>query len=90
MKRPVFVAACAAVLSGCVMFGSGNEEGLVRRISEEHKVLSVEDWYGGRRIEFDFNGHNAWLVCPAKGHHPHGIDVDEQANLAAFFEAKAP
>ena len=60
-------AAVAAVLSGCVMFGSGNEGDLVRKISEEHKVLSVEDWCGGRRIEFDFNGYNAWLVCPPAG-----------------------
>ena len=36
-------AAVAVVLSGCVMFGSGNECDLVRKISEEHKVLSVED-----------------------------------------------
>ena len=59
------VAACA--LTGCVSFLGDESEALADLIAKEYKVLSVGDWYGGRRIEFDFNGYNAWLVCPAKG-----------------------
>ena len=63
MKKLLGAAVCVAVLSGCVTTQS-NEEDMVRKIAERHRVLSVEDWYGGRRIEFDFDGYNAWLVCP--------------------------
>ena len=67
MKRLLVILAGTAMASGCLTLGSGNEGDMVRKISEKHKVLSVEDWYGGRRIEFDFGGYNAWLVCPAAG-----------------------
>lgn len=66
MKKLLGAAVCVAVLSGCVTTQS-NEEDMVRKIAERHRVLSVEDWYGGRRIEFAFDGYNAWLVCPPAG-----------------------
>ncbi len=66
MKKLLEAVACAAVLAGCATT-QPNEACMVRKIAERHRVISVEDWHGGRRIEFDFGGYNAWLVCPAAG-----------------------
>ena len=59
--------SATCLLPGCFSQAHDGAEVLARRIAEDHKVLSVEDWHGGRRIEFDFNGYNAWLVAPPKG-----------------------
>jgi dienelactone hydrolase len=64
MKKIIGAVACIAALAGCVTVQS-NEEDMVRKISERYRVISVSDWHGGRRIEFDFGGYNAWLVCPS-------------------------
>jgi len=66
MKKLLKAAACAAALAGCVTTQT-NEENMVRKIAERYRVISVEDWHGGRRIEFDFDGYSAWLVCPPAG-----------------------
>ena len=64
MKKIIGAVACIAALAGCVTVQS-NEEDMVRKISERYRVISISDWHGGRRIEFDFGGYNAWLVCPS-------------------------
>ena len=66
MKKLLTAMACVMALAGCVTTQS-NEENMARKIAERYRVLSVEDWHGGRRIEFDFEGYNAWLVCPPAG-----------------------
>ena len=70
MMRKYSRACFALALSltvGSAAAASEYEQSIVKKISADHKVLSVSDWYGGRRIEFDFNGYNAWLVLPADG-----------------------
>ena len=66
MKKLLTVVACVMALAGC-MTTQSNEESMARKIAERYRVLSVADWHGGRRIEFDFEGYNAWLVCPPSG-----------------------
>jgi dienelactone hydrolase len=72
MKIAVFAALAACVNLGaaaqaCTGCRSSEEHKAVRAIAEDYKVLSVEDWCGGRRIEFDFKGYNAWIVLPPAG-----------------------
>ena len=47
---------------------NGTLEGSTLRnvISEKYKVLVADDWGGGKRTIFDFNGRRAWLVEPAQ------------------------
>ena len=34
------------------------------KIAAETKILSMDEWYGGQRIKFDFEGLTAWVVVP--------------------------
>ena len=34
------------------------------KIEKEHTVKTVDKFYGFDRIVFDFDGHDAWVVCP--------------------------
>ena len=33
-------------------------------IARQHRIISEEMWYGYRRTQFEFEGHNAWVVEP--------------------------
>ena len=70
VSRTVPTVSCIAavwLLAGCLSVLQDDGANVVDTIAKDHKVISVENWYGGRRIEFDFNGYNAWLVMPPKG-----------------------
>lgn len=40
---------------------------LTDRIAAKCEVVKTDDWYGGRRTVFRFQGHEAWVVEPAAG-----------------------
>lgn len=50
--------------------------------------MKYSDWYGFKRCDFDFMGHEAFIAEPHKplaeknrpyiGHHPHGYDDPKQ------------
>lgn len=62
MNRREFIGGAAATFAaGCLHL---NELPLEDRIAATHKVLVSDDWGGGHRIVFDFNGRKAWVVEP--------------------------
>ena len=57
----VAAAACAVFAAGCVHpLGVSLED----RVSAGHRVLVSDQWGGGHRMIFDFNGRRAWIVEP--------------------------
>ena len=65
MNRREFIGVAAATFAaGCLHL---NELSLEERIAARHKVLVSDDWGGGHRIIFDFNGRKAWIVEPKCG-----------------------
>ena len=59
MKRIlIFVAAMIAATA------SLKAANLAEKISRDHNVISQDEWYGGHRIKFDFEGLTAWIVEP--------------------------
>lgn len=61
----LIVAFGTSVLCGCCMIGQGPSLECV--ISSSHSILVSDDWGGGHRIIFDFNGRKAWIVEPKEG-----------------------
>lgn len=51
------------VLASVVTLGAAASP-LEERIAAKHAILSSDQWGGGHRIKFDFNGHTAWLIEP--------------------------
>ena len=44
---------------------AGNDLAEMReKIGKSHVVKAVDKFYGFDRVVFDFDGHNAWVVCP--------------------------
>ena len=41
------------------------ESAVARKIATTKKVLRSDTWYGYKRIVFDFEGHEAWVVSPS-------------------------
>ena len=37
---------------------------LAGKIAAKYRVLKTDEWFGGRRTVFDFDGYNAWVVEP--------------------------
>ena len=37
---------------------------LTDKIAAKYRVLKTDEWFGGRRTVFDFEGYNAWVVEP--------------------------
>ena len=58
MKR-LMVMAVAAVAAASALAGD-----LTERIAAKYKVTKTDEWFGGRRTVFDFEGHDAWVVEP--------------------------
>jgi len=61
MKKIIItaVAACVAVA------GWANDLAEIKaKIEKECKVKTVDKFEGFDRVVFDFNGHDAWVVCP--------------------------
>ena len=62
MKRMMVVAA--ATMSAAVIFA--NDLAVIKAtVEKDHKVTAVDKFHGFDRVVFDFDGYEAWVVCPA-------------------------
>ena len=52
-------ASLLALLASSVFAGD-----LAGKIAAKYRVLKTDEWFGGRRTVFDFEGYNAWVVEP--------------------------
>ena len=60
MRKLMIVAlACAPALA----FAGA----LTEKIAARHKVTATNEWFGGQRTVFDFDGYEAWVVEPPAG-----------------------
>lgn len=57
------LAAAACLLAGAA--SAADPSPVVEKIGAKCKIVSQDEWHGGRRIVFDFNGEEAWVVVPA-------------------------
>ena len=66
------LAAVAAFVAVVLAIGDAiaGEFPLTLKIAGKHKILGTDDWYGGRRTVFDFEGYEAWVVEPPAGVRP--------------------
>ena len=55
--------ALAALMSASVMFANDVAE-IKAKIERDHKVIAVDQFHGFDRVVFDFDGYEAWVVCP--------------------------
>ena len=37
------------------------------KVAQDHKVIAVDKFHGFDRVVFDFDGYEAWVVCPVGG-----------------------
>ena len=61
MKRMMVVVA--AMMSAAVVFANDLAE-IKAKVEKEHKVMAVDKFHGFDRVVFDFDGYEAWVVCP--------------------------
>ena len=55
----------AALSVACALVGiDANAANLRETIAKTHTIVGEDDWFGGHRIRFDFNGRTAWVVEP--------------------------
>lgn len=72
MKRLMIVVGmlgAAVVLSlgaGCVTARDGAPTALEAKIAAKHRILASDQWGGGHRMIFEFNGREGWIVEPVK------------------------
>ena len=56
--------AVVAVVSA--LAGFANDVAEIRaKVEKDHKVIAVDKFHGFDRVKFDFDGYEAWVVCPA-------------------------
>ena len=53
------VASLLVLIASSVLAGD-----LTGRIAATYRVLKTDEWFGGRRTVFDFEGYDAWVVEP--------------------------
>ena len=58
------VIALAALVSAGAVFANDVAE-IKAKIEKDHKVIEVDKFHGFDRVRFDFDGYEAWVVCPA-------------------------
>lgn len=63
MKKLLLVLLFTA--SACFQGYATLADDISAKISSQTKIISKDDWYGGRRIKFDFEGLTAWVVVPS-------------------------
>ena len=61
MKLKLLVAMALAAVEPVA---AANGESLEVKIAAKHKILVSDQWGGGHRIIFDFNGRKGWVVEP--------------------------
>lgn len=64
MKKGNLLAAAVLLLTSAVGASDSSATSLEEIIAGRHTILLSDRWGGGHRIQFDFNGHTAWLVEP--------------------------
>lgn len=55
---------CLLFLMAVTVAGANDLEMMKTRIAAEHPIKSVDKFYGFDRVVFDFQGYEAWVVCP--------------------------
>ena len=55
--------AMAVLVSAVVAFANDVAE-IKARVGKDHKVVAVDKFHGFDRVVFDFDGYEAWVVCP--------------------------
>ena len=59
----------SAVLAGLALVGSAiagtSDASLANKIGSKYRITSQDEWFGGKRVIFDFNGEEAWVVSPS-------------------------
>ena len=63
MKKILILATLAFMM--LPVGAASKRESLEKRIAATHRIISTDEWYGGHRIKFDFEGFTAWVVEPA-------------------------
>ena len=62
MKKLIILFAVV----GVAMVALANDISEIKaKIEKDHKVTAVDKFYGFDRVVFDFNGYEAWVVCPS-------------------------
>ena len=61
MRRAFIVLA--ALASAVVAFANDVAE-IKAKVERDHKVIAVDKFHGFDRVVFDFDGYEAWVVCP--------------------------
>jgi len=54
----------AAIASAASAFAGNDLAEMREKIEQAHVVKAVDTFHGFDRIVFDFDGHDAWVVCP--------------------------
>lgn len=62
VRRIAFAALMFAQVT--VLFANNDLAEIKDKIGRSHAVKKVDTFYGFDRVVFDFEGHDAWVVCP--------------------------
>lgn len=65
MRGGLLLMGVAILASSCL--SECTQSFLSQVIAAEHKIFVSDEWGGGHRIIFDFNGRRAWIVEPNAG-----------------------
>ena len=57
------VVMIVAVVSAAVVFANDLAE-IKAKVEKDHRIMAVDRFHGFDRVVFDFEGHEAWVVCP--------------------------
>ena len=57
------ITLMAAVSLATVVFANDVAE-IKAKVEKDHKVTAVDKFHGFDRVKFDFDGYEAWVVCP--------------------------
>ena len=60
------VAVAVAAMSAWAGFASDVAE-IKAKVAKDHKIIAVDRFHGFDRVVFDFDGCEAWVVCPVGG-----------------------
>ena len=64
MNKLMLCSGMAAFLMVASVFAGNDLAEMREKIEKAHAVKTVDKFYGFDRIVFDFDGHDAWVVCP--------------------------
>ena len=64
------VVAFAASVQAAALFAANDLAEIREKIARTRTVKAVDKFHGFDRVVFDFDGYNAWVVCPEGGTRP--------------------